>query len=493
MRKRARPIVVIAAATLSVGSLFACSQILGVEDIPSAGPDAGVDATKHVDAARDARPDGHDTGVDAGLCVQGATRCSSDGLGVETCGADGGFGAAVACSGATPVCLGGACTCEPGATQCVGQTFQRCVVPDGAAPRWPDGGATCPGTCTLTGCGTTPPSCNVLDAGIDGTSAPDGAGVTNCLASDASAQSCCTSNEAPGGAFYLSYDGYALDAGSFVSPSHRAIVSSFRLDRFEVTVGRFRRFVAVLGNDGGGWAPAPGAGKHAHLNGGLGLVDRASDGGATYEPGWDAAWDMDLATSTTPSALVHDCPNGYRSWTPVAGPNGNENLPMNCLTWVQAYAFCIWDGGFLPSEAEWNYAAAGGDQQRIYPWSPSLAQQATLGDAGPNAAIDCDRSKYEACGPDRTDTVGIRPKGDSRWSQADMAGNVSEWTLDAFEPYASTCTDCAALGTPVDGGLRVRRGGAFVSLPGDVFSAYRGYDRENDGAYTGGVRCARTP
>jgi formylglycine-generating enzyme required for sulfatase activity len=50
------------------------------------------------------------------------------------------------------------------------------------------------------------------------------------------------------------------------------------------------------------------------------------------------------------------------TWTASVG--GNENLPINGVNWWESYAFCIWDGGFLPSEAEWESAAAGGDQQR---------------------------------------------------------------------------------------------------------------------------------
>jgi formylglycine-generating enzyme required for sulfatase activity len=61
------------------------------------------------------------------------------------------------------------------------------------------------------------------------------------------------------------------------------------------------------------------------------------------------------------------CSATYQTWTDSAG--SNESRPMNCITWYEAFAFCIWDGGRLSTEAEWNYAAAGGSEQRQYPWS----------------------------------------------------------------------------------------------------------------------------
>src|SRR5206468_1762189 len=133
----------------------------------------------------------------------------------------------------------------------------------------------------------------------------------------------------------------------------------------------------------------------------------------------------------------------YPNWTP--SPGANENRPMNCVNWYEAYAFCIWDGGFLPSEAEWNYAAAGGNEQRAYPWlNPATS-----------TAIDCTRANYSpspgnycyflSAGHGSTNDVGSESRlGDGKYGQADLTGNVWEWTLDWWYDgsYPSTCNDC---------------------------------------------------
>ena len=177
--------------------------------------------------------------------------------------------------------------------------------------------------------------------------------MTNC---GAASEGCCTSLEVPGGMYYRTYTNSG-DGGT--GEANPASVSGFVLDKYEVTVGRFRQFVAAW-NNGAGYAPPAGSGKHTYLNGGQGLANSGSPG--TYEPGWVVADDSNIA----PTSANLACSPDYATWTTSAG--SNENRPINCVNWYEACAFCIWDGGFLPSEAEWEYAAAAGSQQRKFPW-----------------------------------------------------------------------------------------------------------------------------
>lgn len=224
------------------------------------------------------------------------------------------------------------------------------------------------------------------------------------------------------------------------------------------------------------WRPAPGSGKHTHLNGGSGL--NATGGG--YEPGWVTSDNSNIVPTNANLA----CDTAHATWTTTAG--SQENLPINCVNWYEAYAFCIWDGGFLPSEAEWEYAAAGGSQQREYPWGSTEPgtnnQYAIYGCYYPNASGSCTSVGNIA-------PVGFAALGAGLWGQLDLEGDMLEWNLDWYAPYVE-CTDCADF-TPSSG--RVFRGGDFGYTESSLAPSLRNLGTATGAYGYAGPRCARTP
>jgi len=267
-----------------------------------------------------------------------------------------------------------------------------------------------------------------------------------------------------------------------------ATVSSFRLDKYELTVGRFRQFVDYL--VGGGAPPASGSGKHTHLNGGQGLANSASKG--AFESGWDASFNSNIPSGASAASTWNQnlgC-GTYATWTPAAGKN--EQLPLTCMDWFEAAAFCIWDGGFLPSEAEWRYAAAGGDEQRMYPWGSGAP-----GTQSQYAIFDCyypTGSAGNCTSIGNVPKVGSTPLGVGRFGQLDLSGSVWEWNLDNYAAFATPCADCAYV---TGSGDRVLPGGGFhTPLMPDLLSSNRqstSYATTYRGDYGVGVRCARVP
>ena len=172
-------------------------------------------------------------------------------------------------------------------------------------------------------------------------------------------------------------------------------------------------------------------------------------------------------------------------------PGAGETLPITCTTWYEAYAFCIWDGGFLPSFAEWNYAAAGGLEQRVYPWSPTTR----------DSSITCMNADYAGDPPTGCEggslsiaPAGSRsPSGDGRWRHADLAGNVAEWSFDQFDaPLPQSCTDCATFsGAAAQDTVRAAHGGAFSSRHEFVYASSALAQKPGARSSTTGVRCAR--
>jgi formylglycine-generating enzyme required for sulfatase activity len=259
-------------------------------------------------------------------------------------------------------------------------------------------------------------------------------------------------------------------------------VSSFRLDKYLVTVGRFRQFVAAW-NGGNGYTPAAGSGKHTYLNGGNGL--NATGGG--YEPGWVATDDSNIA----PTNSNLGAGGAYATWT--ASASTQENLPINYVNWWESYAFCIWDGGFLPSEAEWEYAAAGGIEQREYPWGST-----DPGTANHYAIYNCDypsgANSLAACtGVTNIAPVGTATLGAGLWGQLDLAGEVWEWNLDGYSSYVDPCTDCADVADVAAASPLVLRGGAVGGPASYLLPPYRLNGTPAGRYYDFGVRCSRAP
>ncbi len=251
----------------------------------------------------------------------------------------------------------------------------------------------------------------------------------------------------------------------WTDPNYPATVADFYLDKYEITVGRFRQFVnAGMGMGMGTQAspPAAGAGVHPLIT----------------DSGWKSAWNTNLRANTAALTTALKCNSSYQTWTDTAG--SNESRPQNCISWYEAFSFCAWDGGRLATEAEWNYAAAGGSEQRAYPWS------------NPPTSTTIDKSYAVYCGGSCNSTQNVgstSPKGDGKWGHADLAGNVYEWTLDWYATYQTQCNNCADL---TDASSRVFRGGNFYDFASGLRSAYRGGSGPDDRSSSIGARCART-
>jgi formylglycine-generating enzyme required for sulfatase activity len=287
------------------------------------------------------------------------------------------------------------------------------------------------------------------------------------------------------------------------SMNYPANVANFQMDQYEVTVGEFRRFVeAVVA----GWLPGVASGRHTHLNGQKGLMNSGTDGG--YEHGWDPDWNMYLSSKRADwDTNLTNTGDGmgtskFATWTQTAGDY--ENRPINLVNWYEAYAYCIWDGGFLPSEAEWEWTARGAGNAYKYPWGNN--------DPADDSALAVYHCYYPtgsngtcaAVGQKNIADVNGGPAmaGQSFKGHAHMAGNVWEWVLDYHMDsiYPAMCDNCANTDPapmPVNPApaqaSRVHRGGDFFFYKEDLATdAHRNYP-ENYRDHYGGLRCARSP
>jgi sulfatase modifying factor 1 len=283
----------------------------------------------------------------------------------------------------------------------------------------------------------------------------------------------CRTLPVPGGTFEMGRGTTTSDADYYPTgtaeelPQHSVTLSPYWLDEYEVTVARFRRFAAVY--DG---QPLPeDAGRHPNVPG----------------SGWRVEWNTFLPHDGPALVAAIEAGNSVQMWT--HSPAANECEPINWVPWYVAFAFCVWDGGRLPTEAEWEFAAAGGEENRLFPWgsgSPTAAR-ATYGCLGVGDA---------SCTTEDLRIVGsARAAGHGRFFHNDLAGSLDEFVRDTyFADYtlpSASGTDVVAVASDANGNQAQIRGGSYLSLGSSLRAAARRTALRNVGNHTIGFRCAR--
>ena len=151
--------------------------------------------------------------------------------------------------------------------------------------------------------------------------------------------------------------------------------------------------------------------------------------------------------------------------------------PRVGVTWFEAYAYCQWRGGRLPTEAEWEWAARG-PENRIYPWGSAFVAANVI---------------YGRKNGNTTAVVGegIRKAGASWVGALDMSGNVWDWCSTLYEPYPYAFDDKRA---SIQDGNRthVLRGGSWVVSSSLLRAAYRSGVTPDDEINSVGFRCVRS-
>jgi sulfatase modifying factor 1 len=228
-------------------------------------------------------------------------------------------------------------------------------------------------------------------------------------------------------------DAYLADGESPIRP---VTVSSFWLDRLAVSNHAFEEFV-----------------KRADY-----LTDAERYGWSYVFAGLLAGASLDAESSSIAPWWLR-VPGA--DWRHPEGPGsdirGRLSHPAVHVTWQDAMAYCRWAKKRLPTEAEWEYAARGGLEQRRFPWGDDLE---------PNGEhrMNVWQGQFPSLNTMEDGYYGTAPVDafpPNRFGLFNMTGNVWEWCADWFQTSFSPAP-CRNPKGPRGGTHRIMRGGSYL-------------------------------
>lgn len=283
----------------------------------------------------------------------------------------------------------------------------------------------------------------------------------------------------PGGTFLMGADNKQASKDEY--PKHKVSVSGFWMDETEVTNAQFAVFVKATGyvttaEKDVDWdeikkqVPAGTPKPSAEALKAASLVFKPTNRKVDLQD-FGAWWDWKQGA------------NWKHPQGPQSNIKGKENYPVVHICWDDAIAYCKWAGKRLPTEAEYEYAARGGLQNKLYPWG--------------DAALDLNKPQCNYWQGDFPVTNDLKDKyyfsapvksfNPNGYGLYDIAGNVWEWCSDLYNAdYYEMVNNPQGVTDPKGptksydpeeptAAKRVTRGGSFLC----------------NESYCSGYRCAR--
>lgn len=171
-----------------------------------------------------------------------------------------------------------------------------------------------------------------------------------------------------------------------------------------------------------------------------------------------------------PTERVDDRVFGVEWWCKVSGadwahPEGPDtsidsrlDLPALHISWNDASEYAQWAGKRLPTEAEWEYAARGGLEQKVYPWGDELTP-------GGRHLCNIWQGDFPNTDTGEDGFTSVAPADafpPNRYGLYGITGNAWEWCSDWFDAaYHITATPMNPVGPP-QGSAKVMKGGSYL-------------------------------